>query len=276
MQCKVSGVYLITNTINRKVYVGCSIDVYKRLKDHRNRLNSLNHKNRILQNSWNKYGENAFLFEILVESEECLLLSEENYWCNVLSSHNRKYGYNIRMTSPNGKTTLSEETKRILSNSKKGKGSYNYGKKMPDETKKKISIALTGKKITEKSKSAAVENGRKSKGKKHSDEAKIKMSESHKNKKCSDETKKKISNSNKHKKITDEQKKLISEKLKGKKYNRCIWKVYNDTCEYIVNSSSECIKILGISKSKRTTIYEVIQGRRDNINGFKIIDLKNE
>ena len=271
---KVSGVYLITNKINDKVYVGCSIDIHKRLKEHRNGLNLGNHRNRLLQNSWNKYGENSFLFDILVECDTDLLLSEENYWCNVLLSHDRKYGYNIRMTSPEGKTSLSEETKKILSDLKKGKGSYNYGKKMSEETKKKISIALSGKKASEKSKTAAAENGRKSKGRKHSLDTRMKMSERKKNKKLSEETKKKISDANKNRVISDEKKKLISDKLKGKKYNRCIWKVYNETSEYIVNSSSECLKILGISKSKRTTIYEVIRGRRDNINGFKIIDLK--
>jgi hypothetical protein len=74
--------------------------------------------------------------------------------------------------------------------------------------------------------------------------------------------------------MTDENKLIISKKLKGKKYNRVLWKVFKEDFEAVVTSSNECMKLIGISISKRTTIHQVINGKRNDINGYKIIDLK--
>jgi group I intron endonuclease len=97
-----SGVYTITNIINNKIYVGSStISVNTRLKQHKSQLKNNKHSNRILQNSYNKYGEENFIFEIL---EECLpehCLGIEQYWMNMLDVCNRKYGYNINVNASN-------------------------------------------------------------------------------------------------------------------------------------------------------------------------------
>ena len=47
---------------------------------------------------------------------------------------------------------LSEEHKRKLSESRRGKRNHNYGKQLPEEVKKKISNTLTGRKLSEKTK----------------------------------------------------------------------------------------------------------------------------
>ena len=62
---KNSGIYKITNLINKKYYIGSSLDIKRRWKEHRRNLIKNKHNNIHLQKSWNKYGENSFLFEII-------------------------------------------------------------------------------------------------------------------------------------------------------------------------------------------------------------------
>lgn len=114
---KSPGVYIIQNKINNKVYIGASLNVYNRLCDHKVMLRGNYHHNDHLQTSYNKYGEENFTFDILEYCNAEFIFSQENYWCNMLDSHNPKYGYNNQPTSPNGKEKCSEETKKKMSNS---------------------------------------------------------------------------------------------------------------------------------------------------------------
>lgn len=109
------GVYIIQNKVNNKVYIGASRDTYKRLCDHKVNLRNNVHHNIHLQSAFNKYGEDSFIFDVLEDCDEQFIYSQENYWCNMLNSHNRVYGYNIDPTAPNGKCAVSEETKIKMS-----------------------------------------------------------------------------------------------------------------------------------------------------------------
>jgi len=64
----ICGVYKIQNSQTGDYYIGSSIDIHKRWIQHRNKLRRNYKDNPILQNAWNKYGEENFVFEIL---EEC-------------------------------------------------------------------------------------------------------------------------------------------------------------------------------------------------------------
>ena len=55
-----SGIYLITNLINNKVYVGSAANILKRWNDHIRTLKGNKHPNIFIQRSWNKYGEEVF------------------------------------------------------------------------------------------------------------------------------------------------------------------------------------------------------------------------
>ena len=92
---KISAIYLITNKINNKHYVGRSIDAITRLRKHKEALVKNRHKNGYLQNSVNKYGIESFEFELLEEHPIELLAAMECYWINILNTCNRDYGYNI-------------------------------------------------------------------------------------------------------------------------------------------------------------------------------------
>ena len=91
---RVCGVYRITNTINGKVYLGSSTDPKERFRDHRARLNGGGHDNPHLQNSWRKYGAEAFRFEIVERCAPEMLEERETHWIMELGSHNDENGYN--------------------------------------------------------------------------------------------------------------------------------------------------------------------------------------
>lgn len=114
---KQCGVYIIENKIDKKVYIGASRNMYDRLCQHKWHLRKNIHPNDHLQKAFNKYGESVFVFDFLEECEEKYIFSQENYWCNLLNSHDRKYGYNVDPTNPVGKSKISEETKLKMSKS---------------------------------------------------------------------------------------------------------------------------------------------------------------
>lgn len=143
---KVSGIYLITNIIENKNYVGRSVNCFERFSKHKSLLRKNIHHNQHLQNSWNKYGNENFIFEIIDECYIEYLPSLENWWCNMLNVHDREYGYNIEPTGSFGRICASNETKEKIRIS-------NTGKKCSEETKLILREINTGKKCSEETKS---------------------------------------------------------------------------------------------------------------------------
>lgn len=62
---QISGVYYIFNKTTNKGYIGSSVNIYRRFKEHAIELKKNKHTNKHLQSSWNKYGESCFEFSIL-------------------------------------------------------------------------------------------------------------------------------------------------------------------------------------------------------------------
>lgn len=52
-----AGVYQIYNKETNKRYIGSSINIERRLKEHKRNLKANRHSNQHLQNAWNKYQE---------------------------------------------------------------------------------------------------------------------------------------------------------------------------------------------------------------------------
>src|ERR1700761_5456348 len=74
-------VYKIICLINKKFYIGSAIDAKRRFITHRYLLDKNKHPNQYLQNSWNKYGENNFKFEIVEYCKsEFSLIEDEQRW----------------------------------------------------------------------------------------------------------------------------------------------------------------------------------------------------
>ena len=62
---KPAGIFQIKNTLNGKVLLGSSLNLEGPLNGHRFMLKIGSHLNKVLQQEWNEYGEEHFLFEIL-------------------------------------------------------------------------------------------------------------------------------------------------------------------------------------------------------------------
>ena len=87
------GIYLISNLINNKIYVGQSINIEKRWTQHKRELRNNIHENKRLQNAWNKYGEENFEFSIVEECDINQLNQREIYWISKFNSCVN--GYNL-------------------------------------------------------------------------------------------------------------------------------------------------------------------------------------
>lgn len=133
-------IYLITNTENSKVYIGQTIrTAVRRFSQHRNNLNRLCHSNPHLQAAWNKYGADAFTFEVLDTAVTLNgLNAKEEYYIQLYESSNPQFGYNKRAGGLNG--NHSEETKRRIGRANR---TAQTGKKLADETKQKIRAHFT-------------------------------------------------------------------------------------------------------------------------------------
>lgn len=135
-------IYVIINIINKKIYVGQTI---QSLKQRFNRHSWKCNKSRsAISSAIHKYGKENFDIILL---EQCSSIEELNkqelYWINKLNSLS-PYGYNLK-SSVDGKGSLSKETKDKISKA-------NKGRKVSLETREKLRISHLGYKVSEDTK----------------------------------------------------------------------------------------------------------------------------
>ena len=126
-----SNIYIITNKLNNKKYVGQAIDINQRWMRHRSDYKRLTSK--YLYRAMNKYGIDNFLFEVL-ESEIPIesIHEREIFWIEQLGTK-APLGYNMTDGGEGSiNRIVSAETREKISNSKKGS-------KCSDESKKNFS-----------------------------------------------------------------------------------------------------------------------------------------
>lgn len=106
MAKKICGIYKIENKINGKKYIGQSVNIKERWYEHKYDLRHNIHDNYYLQNAWNKYGEENFVFNIVVECEPCVNLDNlEKYYIDYYKANNKKFGYNLTAGGEGGVPT---------------------------------------------------------------------------------------------------------------------------------------------------------------------------
>ncbi len=89
-----SGIYAITHRATGRKYVGSTVNRVKRWSQHRARLRRGRHHSKPLQNAWTKYGEAAFLFELIeLVDDPAKLIEREQFWIDALQA--RGHGYNV-------------------------------------------------------------------------------------------------------------------------------------------------------------------------------------
>lgn len=133
MKLMTSGVYVIKNTENGKFYIGSSAHVERRWRGHRSYLRRNVHDNDYLQNAWNKYGEDVFEFDIIVECGRDDLLWIEQVHLDRYRNDKILYNINTRVDRVEMTVETREKIRRAA-----------VGREISEETRKKLSRAGKG------------------------------------------------------------------------------------------------------------------------------------
>lgn len=143
------GIYAIKNKINNKIYIGQTSQPFiKRYWHHKWKLQNNQHDNYILQDDWNKYNEDDFIFYVIRITEDKSILDDlEIYYIkeyrvisflyNMLQGGGGRRGYH-----------MSEKTKRLIGEANR---INMLGRKHTSETKIKMSKIRKGKYVQRKS-----------------------------------------------------------------------------------------------------------------------------
>ena len=140
------GIYSITNKTTGKMYIGQSVNIEKRWKQH---IRAYDANNSYIDRSLKKHGEDAFDFNILFECDKSKLSDEEQKFIKLYGTY--KNGYNLTWGGEISPSIFPEIAKKI-SESNKGEKAYWYGKHFSEETKKKLSAMRKGRKCSQSTK----------------------------------------------------------------------------------------------------------------------------
>jgi group I intron endonuclease len=156
----VYSIYLITNKVNGKIYVGYTKGTPEwrfslHVRDARNRKDANYH----LANAIKKYGAEAFSVAVIaIAGCERSAKAEETRQILARMSHDRTIGYNMTTGGEGGLTeearkkisiantgkVRTEATRRRMSHARSGSGSWTWGKPRTEEHKAKMSKLLKG------------------------------------------------------------------------------------------------------------------------------------
>lgn len=79
---KFAGIYKITSSTTNKSYIGASKNIASRLQKHFSELRHNRHRTKELQNDYNKYGYDDFVYECIEKTNDNLLEKEKDYQIN--------------------------------------------------------------------------------------------------------------------------------------------------------------------------------------------------
>lgn len=95
-----TGIYVIMDVLSGKKYVGsAATDLRKRWVDHRRLLDQGKHHSSYLQRAWNKYGEGAFRFQVLMFCHPSQCIRFEQLWIDCFRTADPSCGYNMSPTA---------------------------------------------------------------------------------------------------------------------------------------------------------------------------------
>lgn len=232
-------IYKVTCLETNKIYIGKTAQGLQKRKWH-HLWDSRHGSNLPFHRAIKKYGENAFVWEVLDEVMfSDLLLDLEKFYIkkyntlvpngyNLMFGGDNNVGYKhsaetrAKISAANKLignnklgTHLSDETKKKISESHKGAKNYNFGKHLSGDHRKKIGLSNIGRRHSEEAK-------QKMRGRKMSDETKQKLREANTGRIRTDEMKRKMSlahlgKSNPHPGYphSEEQKRKVSESVRA-------------------------------------------------------------
>jgi group I intron endonuclease len=182
---KTSGIYCFENIANGKKYIGKTVNIRKRIKDHLNGLLNGADKCLYLQNAWKKHGEESFYIYVVKECHLEELDEMEKFYIREWKTKSPN-GYNLTDGGDGTSGYLWSEEQR---ESIRGEKNHRYGIPPSEETRKKwkksrkMNSPYYGKTLPEKTKAKMRENhadysgsNNPNYGKHHSDETRAKIS----------------------------------------------------------------------------------------------------
>lgn len=272
-----TGIYKITCIENNRFYIGSAKNIKKRWIRHLNDLKNNKHINILLQRAYNKYGVNAFIFEVIEKCNFEDLIVREQFYLDELRAY--EIGFNIGKKSSGGDNLSNNPNKEEIVNKikktindnissmteeerkekwgKSGKLNPNYGNNWSDEMKQKAS-AIQKNNINNPLRQRKNKTNEELYGKEKAEEISKKLSKiaseriGYKNgffnKTHNDETKEKISKSNKGKKPINRIRISI---------NDVIYESYNDASKQL-NIPIVTIRWRCLSKNPNFINYKLI------------------
>lgn len=160
------GVYSITCLANGRVYIGSTLSFRSRWKTHKSHLNTGRHKIPQLQADWDKYGEAAFLCEVVsvVENRDERFDAEQRHINTAWATGNC---YNLSPSARNnGGHRFNAEQRQHVSDGLKGK---------PKSAEHRANL-WRDREATPEFREQMAANGRRNAGVEKSDETRLRMS----------------------------------------------------------------------------------------------------
>lgn len=167
----IAGIYIITNTLTGKSYIGSSIRVSVRMAQHKRALRGRYHDNKKLQRSWDKYGKCNFVFAVVELTDEPMEVAAlEQRWIDTLDCLGDD-GFNLcpvagscagfkhseeTIQKRKGRTPWNKgisgyktkpataERKQKISAAQLGSKNHNFGKSVPESVKQKCRDSYRG------------------------------------------------------------------------------------------------------------------------------------
>jgi group I intron endonuclease len=261
----ISGVYAITNITTGKRYIGSSIDCLERFKRHRWELRAGRHVNPVLQNAFNKYGEDDFTYKVIhplpiTDAQDKEQWYIDNFYEELYNTSRSAYhGGDLITYHPNRDDIvlrmteavklryqqMSPEERKLLSERTSGQNNGMFGRKHSPEAIQQMSLA------------ASARTGEKNPfyGRTHSEQTRQKISEF-----ASTRTGEK--NPFYGKSHSDEFKESLRQKFKGRIPTNAR-PVVIDEVEYV--SATEAARQLGVVTA---TILHRIKSRNEKYKGY--------
>ena len=154
----IRGVYKISSIINpERIYIGHSVNIGKRWRDHVRELFKNKHGCHKLQNHYNKYGSNDLIFSLILLCDDNDLVTDEQYFIDTLKPYFNECpiarsclglkrtpeSIEKRASKLRGRKRppITEEWRKNLSEAGMGHEGYWLGKKHSKEACEKMSAA---------------------------------------------------------------------------------------------------------------------------------------
>lgn len=133
--------YVVTNRVNGKQYVGITLDVAQRKREH-----CSGHGSKLLYQAIRKYGKDNLQWEVWYEGDEDWIKMME-YRAIVMLETRAPHGYNLTLGGEGAVGWRHDaETRRRMSKSRRGERNGMFGRKHSDETCQKIRAKAIGRK----------------------------------------------------------------------------------------------------------------------------------